>query len=178
MPDLDPFARKPRFEGRRFWALLAADTFDPVVERITAMLSHDRRMVRIDRTVNKKGADDLRIHVGLRLDTETPNLRGELDGGISVSTTTSPRETGPLRHFEARLGPGFHNFGFTVDGRTEDQMRPLYDRRGENYDAPVDRIHIDGWPNSPSRDDSIEIERWNEHRVCTLTTVVFQANWG
>lgn len=153
--------------NRQFWALVGVDTFDPIVERVQALLSHDRRIVSIERYVNKTGADNLDIHTGLRLDSEYGDpfeVRTWSDGGKS---------------FTAHLAPGITGIGFATRGaRTEAQMRAVYGQAGEVYDQPVTRIRLDGWPNDPSRDDRIDIEHWNEHRVCRLTTLTFQADWG
>ena len=168
-PMPEPTLARGRFERREIWAIVAADTFDPLVERIRGVLGHDRRMVRIRRYASTTGADNLDIRVGLRLD---PDLRDGEDP-IKVTASTFP---GPTRHLDVRLTCA-ESFGFSADDRTERALRGRYDQRGKTYDTPVTAVRIDGWPDSPSRDDRIEIERWNEHRVCSLTTIAFQADW-
>lgn len=162
---------KPRFEGREFWALVAQDTFDPIAERISAILTRaaeeDRRMVLISRYVNKTGADNLDIKVGLRLDAEYGDP-------ITIRSGASGS-----RSFHASLGPGSHGFGFTAEADSvEERLHQQWDERADVYGREVTRVHVDGWATTPSREDRIDIERWNENRVGILSTLVFQANWG
>lgn len=152
-----------RFTGHDVWALVAADTFDPLVERITKMLSHDRRMVKIHRYVDRL---DLTVHPGLRLRDSDP---------IKVTTTTFPTQT---RHFEARMGPGLHGLDFSApDDVTEADLRPRWDQCGKAYNQQVTAITLTGRGTEPQRDDRIDIEHWNEHRVGQVTTYVFQCDW-
>lgn len=161
-----------RFTGHEFSALVAADTFDPIVERIRAILSHPRRMVLISRYARWKGADELDIKVGLRLSDEPDHL-GKLEPPIRVSSSTVGKATRRALHVD--LKPGRVSFGFSTVHRSEAELHSLYERRAEEGYSPVTRVRVHGWP-TPQRDDLIEIEHWNQYGVGALTTVVFQAD--
>lgn len=167
-----------RFAQRSFRALVADDTFDPLVERVKAMLSGDRRMVLTHRYLHR---NELRTHVGLRLDTGDRYY--DEDDNETYANTRDPFRVSENRYgrgFSASLAPGIHFVAFATEGdKTERQMRAAWESRGTgSHHRPVTQVHVDGWADSPSREDRIEIEFWNEHGIGQSTLILFQADWG
>lgn len=159
-----------RFARREFWAFVAADTFEPIVERIKALVQTDRRMVLLQRYSHTP--ENLAVKVGLRLDPDVRGWDGTTENGIHTGEHS----------FHVHLTPGIEGFGFSVTNHPE---RVFHHRHAAlRRDArpissePLTRVHVDGWPHAPSRDDRIDVEHWNEHGVCILTSLVFQADWG
>lgn len=156
-------------------AVVAGDTIEPLAERITKMLSHDRRLVKIHRYAH---GQTMKTDPGLRPDP------GREDA-ISLKAQRYPEG---LRQFWVDLSPGIHGFGFSAtDSSLERRLRPTYERHHKRwiegstgdsiYDQPVTYVHVTGRGTEAGRDDRIEIESWNEHGVGQLTTIVFQCDW-
>lgn len=163
-----------RWNGPEVEALVASDTFDLLVERIRGLFSHDRRVVWIERQINTERPDQMTVRTGLRLETTA-------DWGCEDPIEVTESTFGiPSRSLNVRLiTPGStYAFGFTAGERTSAQMSDAWNRRGRALHKPVTQVRIDGWADTPSRDDSITIERWNDDAVGTITTVQFQADWG
>lgn len=178
-----------RFAGPESHALIAGDTFEPMVERITKMLSHDRRMtvirqdakpsilhplanskdkVTLDEARDRLSVHPLRIEPGLKPDPRE-------DQPIEVTRHNWPE---PTSQFWVRLYPGIGGFGFAAeDSSTEQSLRARWESRGLIYDSPVTQVRITGFGTEAGRHDRIEIEKWNEHRYGEVITITFQCDW-
>lgn len=154
-------------------AIVALDTIDILAERITRMVSHDRRMVKIHRYGHH---GHLTIDPGLRPDPENPDA-------ISLKNLRYPEGN---RQFWVDLSPGIHGFGFSSEVPREASLRDRYTRHhkrlttGEGdsiYEQPVTHVTITGRGTEAGRSDRIDIEDFNVHGVAILTTIVFQCDW-
>lgn len=81
------------------------------------------------------------------------------------------------------LQPGIHTFsiGAYEHEGTEEQKRARYwaYKPEDTFSTRTDitKITVDGWPGNPSRNDTITIERWNQHGVCEDIIIVFDDIW-
>ena len=162
---------KSRFEDHTVWAFVTGETFDPLVERVRRMLSHERRVVLMRRYIGKseaeRGTYDMDVKVGLRLDPR-------VDEPIELTSSKFPEQ---IRDLRVRL-TGSESFGFGAPmSLTERVASRRYQNRETERDHVTTHVTITGRGIEPNRGDRIDIERWNEHCVGQLTTIVFQADW-
>ncbi|GAB2732999.1 hypothetical protein [Nocardioides pakistanensis] len=153
-----------RLACRDATVFVASDSFDALAERVLAIVGTGRRMTLVQRYLDTEGrARSLDIHTSLRLD-DVP------DGGVERWSRTDSLAG---RGLHVHLAPGIHGFGFAAydrDGTESDVARRYHADRPRN----VTVARVDAWTDSPSREDRIEIERWNDHGVCRVTTVAFE----
>lgn len=151
------------------------------VEAIVKGKDSTRRLTIISRyrhgndTGEDKGLVGTSCKTGLTLDRDVDPAYGPIE------RRTQARPAGQSITFH--LTPGIEAFGFSAydnDGTEEDQRARYW-----AYD-PTDvfsarrnivKVVIDGWPGSPSRNDKIQIEHWNDHGVCKDTIILFDDIW-
>lgn len=143
-------------------AFVVAETVDLLADKLVGVLA-DRRMTKVHRYLGETSGTP-RVFPGLRVDrgSRTPITRHP-GQSVRVHLASQPRR--------------MESVGIWVDG---DESERDAARR---YHAPekewlgqrrnLTRVELEGWPRSPSTEDRVVIEHWNEHGVGQETVLAF-----
>lgn len=146
------------------WVHPSLESFDALVARIEALLSHGRRMTLIERFINPAGPDSLEISRDLVVDeSEGP--------GVEVRSSTG--QEGERRSFVLHLSPGLHRVSFTATARRAEVTARLWEARGAAGQDWLTQVRLEGLGATPTAYDTLEVEHWNEHGVGRIQTLIF-----
>jgi hypothetical protein len=144
--------------SRHVQAIVAADTFTPLADRVERMLSHGRRIC---------------------LATRGSYLVGEMDvqAGLTLARVERTAPEGRCV-FEVVLEPGLRvAFGFASPTGVNAVTEQVAWARFYAGDGPynITKLTLQGGlaADGPARDDRITIDRWNDEGVRTQMVVVF-----
>lgn len=166
MPSEGPIPVHPiadRNRARTLTAFVAVDTIEVIERRITNLARSGRLVTLVTRYHDSR---ETTVKPGLSLSIN------ERLGGIQSFTNASPHGRGLSVH----LSPGIVSYGVSAyanDG-DEDEVRRRY-----HSDSPRDAVYItitggdSDDPGYANLDDSIVIDRYNEHGARHHTTVAF-----
>lgn len=153
-----------RCQRRDTTAFVAPDTVDLLGQKMIGIIA-DRRMTKMHRYLGESSGSP-RLFTGLRV----------WPGGYGGPTTIRPGQSASISL--ARQTRPFESIGIATsrDDATEEQLRERYHHPEKHWlkrreDVMV--VHLDGWPGSPGRDDSICVEYWNENGVGQESIIVF-----
>lgn len=154
-------------------AMAAGDTIALIEQRVRNLLTHGRRISMTHRYVY---ADDAGFN------TRTPELYTGLTQDGDVNTWSNG--TG----FGVNLRPGLRGFGvsaYASDGNaTEAEAWKRYHatKHGDHWTRRRDMtvVTIEGGLDNdgPARDDSLTVQCWNQHGVCTEMVIGFDYDTG
>lgn len=153
-----------RCQQRHTASFVTPETVDLLGEKMIGIIA-DRRMSKVHRYLGE--------------DRGTPEVRTGLrvwPGGFSGPTTLRPGQSASVnlasrKHLLEGIG-----IGVLMPNEDESTVRDRYHHPEKNWlgqRREITLVELDGWPGSPSLEDQIRIERWNEHGVGQETTVVF-----
>lgn len=174
-----------RLAVRAATVFVAADSFDPLAERIRGIVAGSPEE---DRDTAPTG----RLMTAIR---SYPFARQQSRFDIATSLSLDLRLSRPVEvtdnpfghgiHFH--LAPGINGFGFGYDKNDRADTEAEVARRFHTHYPSIDVdgydrvrrnltvVTFDGWAGQPCREDRIEIDRWNDDGVCVRTTVAFEA---
>lgn len=149
-----------------YTVFIAEDTFEDVAKFVIGVLGTGRRMTKIRRYVSERDRPgSLEVKTSLRLEVE-PGPGWKLGG------QSNPEG----KSLGVRLEPGIEGFGFGYylndEQATEAQVRMRYRR----MDKPINvtYVAVEGTPGEYRHTDRIFITEYNQHGVCTETTIAFE----
>lgn len=120
-----------------------------------------------------------KVHRYLGEDRGTPEVRPGLrvwPGGLTGPTTLRPGQSASIQLASRKYL--LEGIGISVRGPDEEEttVRDRYHHPEKHWlgqRREITLVELDGWPGSPSLEDRIRVEYWNEHGVGQETTVVF-----
>ena len=159
-----PASIAKRCQQRRTHAFVTPETVGPLGQKMIGLVA-DRRMTMMHRYLGEQSGTP-RLYAGLRVWT----------GGLGPATIIRPGQSAAISL--ASVQRPLEGIGFSVgpERQTEEQLAERYhhpERQwlGERRDITL--VELNGWPGSPTRDDSVRVEHWNQHGVGQETIVVF-----
>jgi hypothetical protein len=153
-----------RCQQRHTVSFVTSETVDLLGEKMIGIVA-DRRMTKVHRYLGEdRGTPDVR-----------PGLR-VWKGGYGRPTTLRPGQSASVQ-LASRKYP-FEGIGIGVRMPNEDEStaRDRYHHPEKNWlgeRREITLVELDGFPGSPSSEDRIRVEYWNEHGVGQETTLVF-----
>ena len=153
-----------RVEQRHTVAFVTPETVDLLGMKMIGIIA-DRRIVKMHRYLGERGGTpDLRL--GLRVWT----------GGFDGPTTIRPGQSASVKLASQRYP--FEGVGIGVRGPDEEEstVRDRYHHPEKHWlgeRREITLVELDGWPGSPSSEDQIRVEYWNEHGVGQETILTF-----
>lgn len=141
-------------------AFVVADTVDPLADKLLGIIA-DRRMAKVHRYLGES-AGSPRVFVGLRVDQR------------SFSPITRLPRQGVALHLAGQWK--LEGLALWAEDGSEQAAARRYhhpDKEWLGQRRNITKVELQGWPGSPSREDLITIEHWNEHGVGQETIVAF-----
>lgn len=162
-----------RFTSRECWAYAALDTIDPLIDHVLGILGEGREMTLVHRYRTSRDTADM----GLGNATIKTGLTVADPAEYNVPVIDRFEQPHPHgKGLRVLLQPGLMTgFGFSAyahDAPTEQAVRTRYNSKDLRR-TNITLVRTSGWPGSPSREDRIEIEDWNDHGVCSDVVVAF-----
>ena len=150
-----------RGNARNTCAFVTFMTVDVLARKMIGIVG-DRRMTVVRRYLGER-SDSSTVKTGLRLNQRGygPAVNHRLGMGVTI-----------------HLMPGIEGIGFSVQ-RNSDTEAELFERYHHperhwlNRRENIVYVELRGCPGSPSREDTIRIERWNSNGVGEETIVAF-----
>lgn len=153
-----------RIAQRHTVSFVTPETVDVLATKMIGIIA-DRRITKIHRYLGEnRGTPDVRT--GLRVWT----------GGLGGPTTLRPGQSASIKLASCKYP--FEGIGIGVRGPDEEEttVRDRYHHPEKHWlgqRREITLVELDGWPGSPSLEDRIRVEYWNEHGVGQETTIVF-----
>jgi hypothetical protein len=151
-----------RCQRRDTRAFVTTETVDLLAEKMVGIIG-DRRMTKMHRYLGERGGVP-EVHAGLRVDHRA------YGGGVN---RTPGRSVGVYLNGRGLAGV---SFSVHLDDETDEQVAERYHHPEKQWLGDrrnITHVELRGWPGSPSREDSIRIEYWNDYGVGQETLIVF-----
>lgn len=153
-----------RCQQRHTQGFVTPETVNPLGEKMIGIIA-DRRMTKMHRYLGERGGKP-QLYAGLRVWT----------GGLTAPTTIRSRQSAAIT-LASHQRP-FEGLGFSIghEDLTEEQFAQRYHHPEQQWLGErrnITLVELNGWPQSPTSDDSVRIEHWNKHGVGHETIIIF-----
>lgn len=173
-----------QYDSHDLTLFAAMDTIGIIADRLEAIVGTDRRMTVLrayrpspDATSNDLSLDRVNVETGLTLED-----RQTLREPVERLAQSAPYGYGIFFNLSNGFTSGFGVSAYERQAPTQAAVAARYrramdhttDMRRITSPHNVTRVVMQGWPGSPSYDDRIKIEDWNDNGVCQDTLIVFE----